>query len=562
MSEKMANTLEKYRYTGSKKFNIAKFDTADQGEFSDREEAVDEFVENLRQINKLQQKLYAERKEGVIFVFQAMDAAGKDGVIRTVFSTLSPHGVKEYCFKVPSSEESSHDYLWRFWSALPARGNISIFNRSYYEDVLVGKVHELYKNQTRPDRLADVDIIRQRYGQIKDFEKYLYNTGTRVVKIFLNVSKDEQGRRFVSRIDTPKKNWKISSGDISERGYWDEYMEAFEKMINTTSTKDSPWYVVPSDHKWYSRLVVSRIVLSTLEDMDPQYPTIDDSELEEAMNMRQALIESISDYNDAEDEKSSEFSKTGDIAADILYDEEQAKINEKKEQLKSNGFRAVREMLAKGYILKSTDEIIEAVADAESEEIEAPQESGEELPDIEVEIVDDGVERDRLLKEAIEFFGLTPTKKLSKDEKAFLKAISEMESDGDLPDFYALCDCLDIRPSKLDKLISKSVANEYIDIGDDGNVFLTDFGDRCLYRTKVSDKSEKKFRKFLKALNAEELEDFMDMCVDFCDYEDMMAEIPEGEEVLPSDEDFEALAEESVETEESTETEIVPETEE
>ena len=324
----MADSIEKYRYTGARKLNIGKFDPADKGEFSDRKEAVDEFIENLRKINKLQQKLYAERKEGVIFIFQAMDAAGKDGVIRTVFSTLTPHGVKEYCFKVPSSEEASHDYLWRFWSALPAKGNISIFNRSYYEDVLVGKVHELYKNQAWPDRLKDIDVISDRYRQIKDFEKYLYNTGTRVVKIFLNVSKDEQARRFISRIDTPKKNWKVSSGDIAEREYWDEYMKAFEKMINTTSTKDSPWYVVPSDHKWYSRLIVSRIVLSTLKEMDPHYPETDPDEMEEVMEMRRALADSLENPLEEASEAGEEFSKTDAVAADIVLQEEVQKIEE------------------------------------------------------------------------------------------------------------------------------------------------------------------------------------------------------------------------------------------
>ncbi len=332
----MAHSIDKYRYSGSRKLNISKFDPADKGEFSDREEAVDEFIENLRKINKLQQKLYAERKEGVIFIFQAMDAAGKDGVIRTVFSTLTPHGVKEYCFKVPSSEEASHDYLWRFWSALPAKGNISIFNRSYYEDVLVGKVHELYRNQTWPDRLKDIDVISQRYSQIRDFEKYLFNTGTRVVKIFLNVSKDEQARRFISRIDTPKKNWKISSGDIAERGYWDEYMKAFEKMINTTSTKDSPWYVVPSDHKWYSRLIVSRIVLDTLKEMNPQYPETDPDELESVMEMRQALIDSLENPLEESSETGDEFSKTDAYAADIVLDEEEQKIAQDKENDENN----------------------------------------------------------------------------------------------------------------------------------------------------------------------------------------------------------------------------------
>ena len=332
----MIVSIDSYRFTGDKKFKIAKFKTNDKGEFDNREEAVLEFVENLKQINVLQQKLYAERKESVIFIFQAMDAAGKDGVIRTVFSTLTPHGVKEFCFKVPSAEEASHDYLWRFWSALPAQGNISIFNRSYYEDVLIGKVHKLYENKRVPERLEGVDVIKQRYKEIKEFEKYLYNNGTRVVKIFLNVSKDEQAKRFISRIDTPKKNWKISEGDIKEREYWDEYQEAFEKMVNTTSTKNSPWYVVPADHKWYARLIVSRIVLETLKEINPHFPRISEEELEDIKKYRNILVASLEKEEDKEEfhpdiqiEIPTEqvFSDASNISRNILVEEELKKIN-------------------------------------------------------------------------------------------------------------------------------------------------------------------------------------------------------------------------------------------
>ena len=292
-------SIKKYRYNGEEKFKINDFDTSDKGDFKSREEALEEFVSNLKEINKLQQKLYAARQEGVVFVFQAMDAAGKDGCIRTVFSTLTPHGVKEYCFKAPSAEELSHDYLWRFWSAMPARGHISIFNRSYYEDVLIGKVHKLYENQIVPERMRNIDVIGKRYKEINAFEKYLYNNATRVVKIFLNVSKDEQALRFISRIDTPKKNWKVSSGDIAEREYWDEYQEAFESMVNHTSSKKSPWYVVPADHKWYARLVVSRIVLATLQEMDPQYPDVDNETLEHMHECREKLFNTLSDKDKA-----------------------------------------------------------------------------------------------------------------------------------------------------------------------------------------------------------------------------------------------------------------------
>ena len=328
--------IENYKFTGNEKFNIKKFKTNDKGEFETREDALSQFVSNLNDINRLQQKLYAERKEGVVFIFQAMDAAGKDGVIRTVFSTLTPHGVKEYCFKVPSAEESSHDYLWRFWSALPARGHISIFNRSYYEDVLVGKVHKLYENQERPDRLKDMDIIKQRYSEIKEFEKYLYNNSTRVVKIFLNVSKDEQAKRFISRIDTPKKNWKISAGDIKEREYWDEYQKAFEKMINKTSTDYSPWYVVPADHKWFARLLVSQIVLETLKEIDPHFPRISESDMQDIYEYRKTLVDSLEDKTPYENSPNSPFVNTCGLVLDNIEEEELQKIKEKEKETKNN----------------------------------------------------------------------------------------------------------------------------------------------------------------------------------------------------------------------------------
>ena len=341
----MSEELKKYRFTGDGKFNISSFDRADTGSFSGRDEAVDEFIANLHEINRLQQKLYAARREGVIFIFQAMDAAGKDGVIRTVFSTLSPHGVKEYCFKVPSSVEQSHDYLWRFWSALPAKGNISIFNRSYYEDVLVGRVHSLYKNQLWPKRLEGNDFISDRYSQIVNFEQYLYDTGTRVVKIFLNVSKDEQARRFISRIDTPKKNWKVSSGDMAERDYWDEYMDAFETMVNKTSTSHSPWYVVPADSKWYARLTVSRIVVETLREMAPEYPDVDEAEAKLFAENRAKLAAElgISDAPAEPAEKPKKekktkadkvFAKADSVTEDIIKDEEEGKIKKEKKSAK------------------------------------------------------------------------------------------------------------------------------------------------------------------------------------------------------------------------------------
>jgi len=366
--------LSEYRYDGDRKIKLKKVKTDSKGEYKSREDAVDEFISNLKEINVLQQKLYAERKEGVVFIFQAMDAAGKDGVIRTVFSTLTPHGVKEYCFKVPSVEEASHDYLWRFWSALPARGHISIFNRSYYEDVLVGKVHKLYENQVRPDRLQGIDVIKQRYKEIKDYERFLYNNGTRVVKIFLNVSKDEQAKRFISRIDTPRKNWKISAGDIKEREYWDEYQDAFEKMINTTSTDYSPWYVVPADHKWFARVLVSNIVIETLKEMNPHYPHLSKEELADIKTYRQTLIDSLEDSDDFRNEGlTSAFVDSSEVSTDIISEEEHKKIeensieetiSEENEEI-SQVVNEVSEVSKEGFLTNHTLENIEDVLNNE-----------------------------------------------------------------------------------------------------------------------------------------------------------------------------------------------------
>ncbi len=282
--------MSKYKYDGKKAFKIKDFDCGDTGEFNERHEAIKEFVSNLEEINEYQQRIFAEKKEGIIFVFQAMDAAGKDGAVRSVLSCLSPQGVSEHSFKKPSAEENAHDYLWRFWKALPEKGNISIFNRSYYEDVLVQRVHKFYMNGKFADRINKDDIIEQRYSQINNFEQYLWENSFRVIKIFLNVSKDEQARRFISRVDTPKKNWKFSSSDIEERAFWDNYMEAFEVCINKTANLHTPWYVVPADHKWYARLIISRIILEELKNMEPEWPVLDEEEMEKLESYKAKLV--------------------------------------------------------------------------------------------------------------------------------------------------------------------------------------------------------------------------------------------------------------------------------
>ena len=273
--------LGKYRYDGTEPFRIKKASTDETSLCDDKKIAKEKMEQNEEELDELQQKLYAEKKEGLIVLFQAMDAAGKDGTIRHVLQCLSPHGVYEAAFKSPSSNELAHDYLWRIVQQVPAKGEIAIFNRSHYEDVLIGKVKSLYASQAQARRIDLDKVIPNRYEDIRNFEKYLWNNNVRVVKIFLNISKEEQAKRFLSRIEEPEKNWKFSSGDVEERAYWDAYMDAFEDAINKTATKHSPWYVVPADNKWYMRYVVSEIILNELRDMDPQYPVVTKERLEE-----------------------------------------------------------------------------------------------------------------------------------------------------------------------------------------------------------------------------------------------------------------------------------------
>ena len=285
--------LKEYRYDGSRKFRLSEVSTKETSLESDRKKAEARMESNFEKISELQKKLYAEKKEGVIFLFQAMDAAGKDGTIAAVLTCLSPHGVYEAAFKSPSSTEQAHDYLWRVAQQAPMKGDIAIFNRSHYEEVLIYRVKKLWQSQAHADRIDPEKGLENRYEDIRNYERYLWNNSIRTVKIFLNVSKKEQARRFLSRIEEPEKNWKFSASDFEERKYWDDYQEAFEIAINKTATKEAPWFVVPADHKWYMRYVVSEIILSTLEDMNPQYPKVTKERLEEFDTYRKALEKEI-----------------------------------------------------------------------------------------------------------------------------------------------------------------------------------------------------------------------------------------------------------------------------
>ena len=309
MGKEERKRLEQYCYDGSRHFSIREVSTKETSLCSDKVEALVQMEKNNAKMDELQAKLYAAKKEGVIFLFQAMDAAGKDGTIRSVLTCLSPHGVHEAAFKAPSSDELAHDFLWRIVKQVPAKGEIAIFNRSQYEDVLIGKVQELYRKQDHADRIDEDTVMEDRYADIRNFEKYLYRNSIRTVKIFLHVSKDEQALRFLSRIEEPEKNWKFSAGDWEERAYWDAYQKAFEDAINATATREAPWYVVPADHKWYMRYLVSEILCDTLIDMDPQYPEVTSERLAEFEKLRDSIAKELPEEKLEKFRKKNEKSK-------------------------------------------------------------------------------------------------------------------------------------------------------------------------------------------------------------------------------------------------------------
>ena len=239
----------------------------------------------------LQDILYAQDKWSLLVVFQAMDAAGKDGAIKHVMSGINPQGCQVSSFKAPSSEDMDHDFLWRCQKHLPERGRIGIFNRSYYEEVLVVRVHEkILKGQKLPEELVTKNIWEERFKDIRNFEKYLYRNGTVVIKFFLHISKDEQRKRFIERVDNPDKNWKFSAADANERGYWKEYMAAYEEMIKNTSTEKAPWYVVPADSKPYARIVIASAIINALDEMGLEYPKVSKEKIAELHAIKEQLL--------------------------------------------------------------------------------------------------------------------------------------------------------------------------------------------------------------------------------------------------------------------------------
>jgi polyphosphate:nucleotide phosphotransferase, PPK2 family len=279
-----------FRADERKKIDLKDYPTApDKKTKEEKDSYIEKTAKNLEKIAALQERLYADGREGMIIVLQAMDAAGKDSTIKHVLSSLNPQGVDVYSFKAPNSTELSHDYLHRVTACLPPRGKIAIFNRSHYEDVLVVKVHQINKSYHMPDKLKGNDIFEKRYRQIRHFEEYLHENGLRMVKIFLNVSKDEQKARFLERIDTPDKNWKFNAGDLKEREFFKDYQNAYEDAITETGTKAAPWYIVPADKKWFTRYVVSEIVKHTLEQIDPQSPKLSDEDIQKLPEYKQML---------------------------------------------------------------------------------------------------------------------------------------------------------------------------------------------------------------------------------------------------------------------------------
>jgi PPK2 family polyphosphate:nucleotide phosphotransferase len=281
-AEQIAELIEPLRVRPGSKVNLVKdFDPQYKADFVRKQDSVELLRTGIELLADLQARLAAQQTYGILVCLQALDAAGKDGTIRHVMTGMNPQGVRVSSFKVPSAEELDHDYLWRYARRLPARGEIGIFNRSHYEEVLVVRVHpENLDRQRLPDEAKNDKIWGRRYREINDWERYLTDNGFKVVKLFLNLSKEEQRVRFLKRIDVPDKNWKFSASDVSERERWDDYQDAFSAMLSATSTLWAPWYVIPADRKWFARLCAAAVIAHTLIEVDPRYPTVSTGKLQ------------------------------------------------------------------------------------------------------------------------------------------------------------------------------------------------------------------------------------------------------------------------------------------
>jgi PPK2 family polyphosphate:nucleotide phosphotransferase len=280
-----------YCITDGKNFRLKDFDPADTNGIKSKKAAQSMLESSSLMLAEMQEKLYAQDVWALLLIFQGMDAAGKDGAIKHVMSGINPQGCDVHAFKVPTSEELEHDFMWRAHTVMPGRGKIGIFNRSYYEEVLVVRVHpHLLKAEKLPEELITKHVWEDRYEDINAFEKFLARNGTVIRKFFLHVSKEEQKRRFLERLEDSKKNWKFSMDDIKERKFWDDYQEAYEEMVQNTATKRAPWYVIPADNKWYGRLVIASAIIDALNGLDLKFPDVDEEKKKELEAIQQALL--------------------------------------------------------------------------------------------------------------------------------------------------------------------------------------------------------------------------------------------------------------------------------
>ena len=281
--------IDPFRIDDPDKFHLALHKTAQKGDL-DKDKAEKFLQAHVKRLAELQDRLYAENRWSVLVIFQGLDAAGKDSAVEHVMSGVNPQGCEVHSFKVPTAEELDHDFLWRSSVRLPPRGRIGIFNRSYYEELLVVRVHpDVLARQRLPGKLVTRNIWRERFEDISDYERYLTRNGTVILKFFLHTSKEEQRQRFLERLEIPSKRWKFSMGDVAERALWDKYQAAYQDLIRHTSTPHAPWYVVPADHKWFARVVIGSAIVQALEKLDPKFPRVDPASLNEFDQVRKAL---------------------------------------------------------------------------------------------------------------------------------------------------------------------------------------------------------------------------------------------------------------------------------
>jgi PPK2 family polyphosphate:nucleotide phosphotransferase len=303
---------DKYIIQEGKKTDIRKLPTNSREDKVDKEEIIARYEENKRELILLQDKFYADAREGLIVVIQALDASGKDSAIKYVFSGINPQGVKVHYYKAPTSEELAHDYLWRIHQNVPRRGEIAVFNRSHYEDLVTVQAEDIWKGYHMSDRVLDdtkKKFFEKRYDQVNNFEEYLYENSYRMVKIFLHVSKEEQTGQLLERIELPEKNWKFRADDLKVRDKYDAYLKCFNDVINKTSTKHSPWYVLPGDQRWYTRYLVTEILLDVIRSCKPEYPQLPPEEAEKLPECRRVLSEALKEYEKGGNEEKTAESK-------------------------------------------------------------------------------------------------------------------------------------------------------------------------------------------------------------------------------------------------------------